>query len=186
MGRQSRIPILLLTLGLVALGIAAGTQQGAEDGPNGLAAGSTLAVFLGATFVGSLLIFVATWVWLCAVLPTGMFRPMSQREGLLGGILMGVLLVIGFINFCAGDAERSRFFVPLLLLNAVGISGAYFFLTTCIGHVLTQDRPVRFKALWVALLVLGNLVAMPLYWCLFVWRPSMALPSGGKNNAPQP
>jgi hypothetical protein len=36
---------------------------------------------------------------------------------------------------------------------------------------------VLFKGLWVVLLLLGNLIAVPLYWYTFVWRPHLALPS---------
>jgi hypothetical protein len=45
----------------------------------------------------------------------------------------------------------------------------------CIGHVLAQSGSVLVKAFWVVALILGNLVVMPMYWYLFVWRPHLAL-----------
>jgi hypothetical protein len=185
MGRETRIPIILLTIGLVALGIVAAIQQGVEDGFNGLP-GITIAVLVVTSFFTFLLVLVSTQALLPTVLPTPAYRTMSQREGLLGGILLGVPLVIGFINFCVGDVERSPLFFLLFPLNVVGVSGAFWFLITCIGHLLAQDRSVLFKVFWVVVLILGNLVAMPVYWFIFVWRPFIALPSRSENNTGHP
>lgn len=182
MGRETRKPIIMLTVGLVALGIVAAIQQGTEDGLNSLA-GSTIAVLVVTSSFALLLVLFSTQVLISAVLPTPGFRPTSQREGLLGGILLCVILLIGFINFHLGNAERTPFFIPLLMLNAVGVSGAFWFLFFCIGHLLVQDSPVLFKAFWVVVLILGNLVAMPVYWLIFVWRPFIALPSRSEKNA---
>jgi hypothetical protein len=174
MGRETRIPIILLTIGLVALGIAAGIQLGTDLNEF---AGGTFVFFAAVSCLAVLLVFVSTMGLISAVLPTPGFRPTSQREGLLGGILLCVILLIGFINFHVGNVEKTPFFIPLLMLNAVGVSGAFWFLFFCIGHLLVQDRSVLFKAFWVVVLILGNLVSMPVYWFIFVWRPFIALPS---------
>jgi hypothetical protein len=182
MKRPFLVPVMLLTLGLVALGIVAGTQQrGLDD-----LGGSTIALLMGASFFGLLLVFVSTWVLLSSVLPTLAYHPTSQREGLLGGILIAVPFGIGVLNACVGEAERSPLFVPVVLLNAVGVSAAFWFLVFCIGHLLAQDRPALFKGLWVVLLLLGNLVAMPLYWYIFVWPPHLALLPPGDMRREQP
>src|SRR5262249_18662702 len=102
---------------------------------------------------------------------------LTAREGRLGGILVVLPLLVGVLNACAGYTETSPFFVPLLLLSAVGVSAAFWFLPFCIGHLLAQDRPVLFKVFWVVLLLLGNLIVVPLYWYIFVWRPHLALAS---------
>jgi hypothetical protein len=163
---------MLLALGLVALGIVAGIQQrGLDD-----LGGGTIAPLMGASILGLLLVFVSTWALLSALLPWGYSR-LSAREGRLGGLLVVLPLLVGVLNACAGYTETSPFFVPLLLLSAVGVSAALWFLPFCIGHLLAQDRPVLFKGLWVVLLLLGNLIAVPLYWYIFVWRPHLALAS---------
>jgi hypothetical protein len=173
MKRPFLVPAMLLTLGLVALGVVAGIQQrGLDD-----LGGSTLALLMGASSFGLLLVLVSTWVLLSSVLPTPAYRPTSQGEGLLGGILIAVPFSIGVLNACVGEAETSPLYFPVVLLNAVGVSAAFWFLFFCIGHLLAQDRPALFKGLWVVLLLLGNLVAMPLYWYTFVWRPYFAPPS---------
>ncbi len=176
MKQQLLVPVSLLTIGLVALGIAAGIQQRSGNDLNDLGWGN-FALLAAASCFGLLLVIVSTQVLLSSVLPTPAYHPTSQREGLLGGILIAVPFIIGVINACVGEAERSPLFVPVVLLNAVGVSAAFWFLFFCIGHLLTQDRGVLFKGLWVVLLILGNLVAMPLYWYIFVWRPHLALPS---------
>jgi hypothetical protein len=165
MGRQTRTPIIMLTTALVALGIVAGIQPDAENG----------AVLLFALPVAYLLVFLSTWVLLATVLPTPGFRLPSQREGLVGGILIFLPLVVGFINVCVGSAESSPLFVPLLMLNAVAVSATCWFMTFCIAHLLTQDRPLLFKVIGFVLLILGSLVAMPVYWYVFVWRPCIGL-----------
>jgi hypothetical protein len=187
MKRQFLVPVILLAIGLAALGAVAGIQQrGLDD-----LGGSIIALMVGASFFGLLLVVVSTSLLLSSLLPTPAFQPVRPREGLLGGILLAVPLGIGFIDLCVGDAERSPLFIPLLMLNAVGVSGAFWFLHSCIGHLLAQDRPALFKGVWFVLLVLGNLVAMPIYWYVFVWRPQIALPRrrekpGGGSPAGRP
>jgi hypothetical protein len=175
MKRQFLVPVSLLMIGLVALGMAAGIQQRSGNDLNDLGWGN-FALLAAASCFGLLLVIVSTQVLLSAVLPTPAYRTMSQREGLLGGILIAVPLLIGVINVSVGEAESSPLYVPVVLLNAVGVSAAFWFLVFCIGHLLAQDRPALCKGLGVVLLLLGNLVAMPLYWYTFVWRPRLALP----------
>jgi hypothetical protein len=166
------IPAVLLTLGLVALGIGAGIQPG---GPDDSGEG-TFVLLMGLSFFGFGLVLVSTWVLLWSALPTPADEPLSQREGRLGGILVAVPLGVGLLGACVGHLERSPLYVPLLLLGAVAGSVASWFLAFCLRHQFVQDRPVVFKGLWVVLFLLGNLLALPLYWYAFVWRPHVALP----------
>jgi hypothetical protein len=167
MGRKTWIPLILLIIGLVALGIAAGIPPSAENGPDSL--GESMFALL---CFALLLVLVSTQVLLFAVLPVPGFHPTSQKEGLLGAILLGVLLVIGFINLFVGAVEKSPF---LIALYALGVSGTAWFEFFCIGHLLAQKRPVPFKVLWVTLLIVGNVVVMPVYWYIFVWRPHFSI-----------
>jgi hypothetical protein len=170
MKRQFLVPAVPLAVGLAALGVVAGMQRrGLDD-----LGGGTIALLMGASCFGLLLVFVSTWALLSALLPWGYSR-LSAREGRLGGILVALPLLVGVLNACAGYTETSPFFVPLLMLSAVGVSAALWFLPFCIGHLLAQDRPALFKVFWVVLLLLGNLIAVPLYWYIFVWRPHLAL-----------
>jgi hypothetical protein len=179
-------PVVLLTVGLVALGIPAGIQQSAPDGLDDLG-GGTIALLAGASCVGLLLVLVSTWALLSYALPTPAYQPTGRREGLLGGILVAVPLLIAGINVWVGEAERSPLFTPLLLLNAVGVSAAFWFLVFSAAHLLAQDRSALFKGLWGVALLLGNVAALPIYWYAFVWRPHLPdLPVGGRMSGPAP
>ncbi len=35
----------------------------------------------------------------------------------------------------------------------------------------TRHVPAEKKALWAAVLLFGNIIAMPVFWFLYVWRP---------------
>ncbi len=179
---QLLVPVSLLTIGLVALGIAAGTQQRVPDDVGG----STIALLMGAFLFGWVLVFVSTWALLWSLFPTPAYSTPSRREGLLGGILIVVPLLVGVVNVCIGEAAKSPIYVPVVMLNAVGGTVAFWFMCFCIRHLLAQDIPVLFKGLWVVLLLLGSLVAMPMYWYIFVWRPPLALSSQWGKNARLP
>jgi hypothetical protein len=169
MKRPFLVPVMVLTISLGALGIIAGIlQRGLES-----LGSSTFTLLMAASFFCLFLIFDSTWALLSALLPWGYSR-LSARERRLGGILVFLPLLVGVLNACAGYMETSPFFVPLLLLNAVGVSAALWFLPFCIGHLLVRDRPALFKVFWMALLLLGNLIAVPVYWYIFVWPPHLA------------
>lgn len=56
----------------------------------------------------------------------------------------------------------------LLFLTIVWIIGL---LIIYIVNVFRNDRvPQRKKALWAVVLFLGNMIAMPIYWYLYIWR----------------
>ena len=49
---------------------------------------------------------------------------------------------------------------------------AYLFKTDRVG----QDK----KALWAVVLLLGNIVAMPVFWYLYIWKkPERGIPERG-------
>ena len=60
-----------------------------------------------------------------------------------------------------------------------------------IGHLFRTDRvPQDKKALWAVVLLLGNMIAMPVYWCLYIWTEHrLAQPEprdGGDRTEPVP
>jgi hypothetical protein len=175
------VPVIALAIGLVALGVDAEILQRSLDDLGG----GTFALLMGASLFGLWLVPVSTWTLLSSLLPTPAYSPMSRRDGLLGGLLLpgGILIAVPFsicaIGSAVGVAERSPLSIPLLMLNAVGVSCASWFFRFCLGHLIAQDRPVLFKGMWLVLLILGNLVAMPIYWYAFARRPQVSHPFGG-------
>ncbi len=58
--------------------------------------------------------------------------------------------------------------VPLHFLTMLEV---LVLLVIYIRHVFTTDRvPQDKKALWAVVLFLGNMIAMPIYWYLYIWR----------------
>jgi hypothetical protein len=166
MKKQVIVPVIVLAIGLLALAIGARVLQHDWVEANS----DTIALLMGAFVFGFLLVFVSTWALLSSFLPWGYSR-LSAREARLGGILVALPLLVGVLNACARYRETSPLFVPLLLLNAVAGSAALWFLPFCVGHVFGREWPVLFKVFWIVLLLLGNLIAVPVYWYAFVWRP---------------
>lgn len=57
---------------------------------------------------------------------------------------------------------------PLHLFTMLEIA---VLLVIYIRHVFKTDRvPQDKKALWAVVLFLGNMIAMPVYWYLYIWR----------------
>jgi hypothetical protein len=121
-----------------------------------------------AAFLGLLLVLASTWALSSLLTPGEGVR--SQRQGRLGGgALVAFPLLVGVLNLCVGQAERRPLFVPLVLLNAAGVSAGFWSLHYCLLDLFTRNRQARFKALWVVLLLLGNLLVIPVYCYAFVW-----------------
>jgi hypothetical protein len=59
----------------------------------------------------------------------------------------------------------------LFALHFVTMIWLVALLITYIVNVFRNDRvPQHKKALWAVVLFLGNMIAMPLYWYLYIWR----------------
>jgi hypothetical protein len=172
--------VVLLIMGLAAVGIVAGVQQNTR--PDDLSGGTTVGMLGCFGMFGMLAVLLSTQIVLTAIFPTPDFPTVSEREGRLGGILIVIPLLIGILNVWIGKDERSPLYIPALMLSAVGVSAAFWFLVFCIGHLLARRGPALVKAFWVVALILGNLVVIPLYWYLFIWRPHLALPSRSEKS----
>lgn len=72
---------------------------------------------------------------------------------------------------------------PLHFLTMLEI---FALLVIYIMHVFKTDRvPQEQKALWAVVLFLGNMIAMPIYWYLYIWRgpkEAKSEPVGGTNS----
>jgi uncharacterized membrane protein YhaH (DUF805 family) len=86
-------------------------------------------------------------------------------------MLYGVLLVVLINALVRADVsletrESWPVFIPLLAANVVGVIAALYCLFTFLGHLSTENRRLgkAGKALWFALLLLGSVATMPVYW----------------------
>ena len=71
-----------------------------------------------------------------------------------------------------GSGPMQGFFgvvVVLHLLTMLEMAGllVYYILNLFKTDAVAQDK----KALWAVVLFMGNMIAMPVYWYLYIWKP---------------
>ena len=104
-------------------------------------------------------------------------RPATIAIGLLTVwpfLYIGVFMAsIGYLGFMGpgktgGDPGFLRYIFPLHCLTMLlmfALVGVYIF------HAYKTDRIDNDKrVLWVVILFLGNVIAFPVYWYLYMWR----------------
>ena len=67
--------------------------------------------------------------------------------------------------------QYSTLFHTVVLLHLTAIVLAFAILGFCIVYLFRTDRvPPDKKALWATVLLLGNMLTMPVFWYLYIWR----------------
>lgn len=108
-------------------------------------------------------------------------------------LLFFVFMVLMFLTV-GGDPNDSTtpflimLMFPLHLLTMLLMMGLTVFY---IVNVFRNDRVVKdMKVLWAVVIFLGNIIAMPIYWYLYIWRevPTGSDPSllGPAQESPRP
>ncbi len=63
---------------------------------------------------------------------------------------------------------------------------SWLFISTYIIYIFKSSAvPQEKKALWAVVIFMGNMVSMPIFWCLYVWRshvPSKQTPGRDMEN----
>jgi hypothetical protein len=66
-------------------------------------------------------------------------------------------------------------FMALFIMHGITILWQFALLAIYIHNVFTNDRVEKDKkALWAVVLFLGNMIAMPIYWYVYIWREDTA------------
>ncbi|MCE9556131.1 MAG: hypothetical protein K8T91_22510 [Planctomycetes bacterium] len=84
--------------------------------------------------------------------------------------LIFAIMVSGFSDANRQSGPPAIFWIifPLHFFTMCEIA---VLLVIYIRHVFKTDRvPQDKKALWAVVLFLGNMIAMPIYWYLYIWR----------------
>ena len=97
--------------------------------------------------------------------------------------LIYMLLFMGFMfaSFLSSDEPGALWaiIIPLHLLSMLLIMGLTVFY---IVNVFRNDRVNKdMKVLWAVVLFMGSLLAMPIYWYLYIWRDA---PEALQQNQP--
>ncbi len=90
------------------------------------------------------------------------------------GIFFGVL-AFTFVRFASASAahpaEAPVFFLALFPLHFLTILLQFALIAIYVIHAFRTDRIENDKrVLWVVVLFLGNMLAFPIYWYLYLWR----------------
>jgi hypothetical protein len=76
------------------------------------------------------------------------------------------------------SAAEAQFNFMFRLHMAV-IFGCWVLIASYIVYLFKSTHvPVEKRALWAVVLFLGNMIAMPIFWYLYVWRPLQIRPAG--------
>ena len=124
---------------------------------------------------------------------SGMVR--ADRWPRQGKLVLGLLTVWPLIWGSVFGLAVPRIFEPLfagkgspspeIVISAISLFAVHFatvmlmmgLLVLYLMHVGTSGRvPKNRTALWIVLIFLGNMLAMPVYWYLYIWREPQSPP----------
>jgi hypothetical protein len=121
-------------------------------------------------------------------MPTSPWRP-SRPVALLIGILtlLPAVYFVFFIAFMfsmfstvgsgAGKGPPVDMFRYVFPLHLGAMLLMFALMVIYIVHAFRTDRIAEDRrVLWVVVLFMGNLFAFPVYWYLYLWRPSSSAP----------
>lgn len=118
------------------------------------------------------------------------------RPSRLTTVLIGGLTVLPMIHMCLfvafmvysftstsshaeNDAGIATLFRYIFTSHILAMLLIVILITTYIVHVFrTNLIPNDMKVLWAVVLFFGSIIAMPIYWYLYMWRPSGAASRG--------
>ncbi len=97
-------------------------------------------------------------------------------------ILFFVFIFSSFLFFSRSGAQRSGppvFFLvifPLHLLTMLWIMAltVFYMVNVFRNELVDKDK----KVLWAVVLFMGNMIAMPIYWYVYIWKE---VPGGSRN-----
>jgi len=108
---------------------------------------------------------------------------MSKRKAITLGVftawpflymILFMFMMVGMMMSAASGRDHSSgpptiifIIFPLHILTILEI---FALLVIYIAHLFKTDRvPQDKKALWAVVLFVGNMIAMPIYWYLYIW-----------------
>ena len=81
-------------------------------------------------------------------------------------------LVIFFLTFGAGNPS-DRSVTSIFVLHVLVIVLVWMLIPFYIWQLFKSDLvPNDKKALWAVVLFLGNMIAMPVFWYIYIWKPA--------------
>ena len=90
-------------------------------------------------------------------------------------LFMSTIFGMMFSDFSGGGHSSGPPTIMIIIfpLHFITMIEIFVLLAIYIIHVFKTDRvPQDKKALWAVVLFLGNMIAMPIYWYLYIWKES--------------
>jgi hypothetical protein len=103
-------------------------------------------------------------------------------------LVLFCVVIFSTIVFMPGSGEPGpppliALILPLHLLTMLAVMALMVFY---IVNVFKNDRVDKDKkALWAVVLFMGNMIAMPIYWYLYIWREFAASDSPPPSQPPK-
>ncbi len=67
----------------------------------------------------------------------------------------------------------------IFMLQMIAILGSWALVASYVVYLFRSSYvPQEKRALWAVVLFLGNMIAMPIFWYLYVWRPLQSESTG--------
>ncbi len=101
-------------------------------------------------------------------------------------VFMGfwLYMVLWGVSHQESTKEIPVVFIGVFILHFITMIWTWGLLAIYICNVFKNDRVATDKkALWAVVLFFGNMIAMPIYWYLYIWREDEPLP---KIEGPSP
>jgi hypothetical protein len=99
------------------------------------------------------------------------------------------VIFLSFLFIASSGGEGSGPPLPFLVIFPVHLLTMFVILGLTIFYIVDVFRNERVekdkKVLWAVVLFLGNMIAMPIYWYLYIWKqgPAGSAPSLPLNSA---
>jgi hypothetical protein len=159
--------LILFVLGLIGIAIVAGIFQAHGGSLSGDA--PIVAIVIPMFFISLLLVLVPGCVLLSDRFPSGE-RAQAPGDRFRLGVLSHFPLAVGLLNSVIEQNGLSGLDVPRAILNGAGVTVAFWFLHYCIRDLTARKTPIWTMVMLVIVLLLGNLLAIPIYWWFYL-RP---------------
>ena len=90
-------------------------------------------------------------------------------------VFFGGVMLMMLLSASSGNGDRSTgmpfLFVLIFLLHVFTMLEMFILIAFYIIHLFKNDRiPNDKKALWAIVIFCGSLIAMPVYWYLYIWK----------------
>jgi threonine/homoserine/homoserine lactone efflux protein len=116
-------------------------------------------------------------------------RPLALFIGVLSvwPIVYFFLFMASMVFMFTSAGTRSPLFASIFVLHVLTMLLIFALMAVYVFHAFNTDRIANDRrVLWVLVLLLGGLIAFPIYWYLYMWRPDSSSAVSGSDSMEPP